>query len=158
MIILPRQARDKHREKHSKRDAFCFLAALQRHADAGKGGGGENSKLETPASPSIRCHLGFPDIENRSLVFNIILSMVYQDRLGPDVTTRKLKEGACRVSYSWLTQLFTLKTSSLTTCKKPPVLRYHVYTKSAIVLPRQARDKHRENPEKVVCFLGAAAC
>jgi hypothetical protein len=29
-------------------------------------------------------------------VFNIILSMVYQDRLGPDVTTRKLKEGACR--------------------------------------------------------------
>eukprot|EP01046_Picozoa_sp_COSAG06_P023293 COSAG06_NODE_1843_length_8232_cov_21.062585_3_plen_178_part_00 len=64
-------------------------------------------------------------------VFNIILSMVYQDRLGPDVTTRKLKEGACRVSYSWLTQLSTLKTSSSTTCKKPSVVRYHSYTKNA---------------------------
>ena len=33
--------------------------------------------------------------------------------------------------YSWLTQLSTLKTSSSTTCKKPPVLRYHSYTKNA---------------------------
>ena len=98
MIILPRQARDKHREKHSKRDAFCFLAALQRHADAGKGGGGENSKLETPASPSIRCHLGFPDIENRSgFQYHIIDGLPRQARARRDNTKTQRRGGVPRV-------------------------------------------------------------
>jgi hypothetical protein len=56
-----------------------------------------SSKLKTPSSPSIRCHLGFPDIENRSgFQYHIIDGLPRQARARRD-NTKTQRRGVPRV-------------------------------------------------------------
>jgi len=150
MISLPRQARDKHRESSSKRRARPFL---QGGTAVFRSSGNFMSQRKN-AGVTFWVATGCDRLGTRKRVFvapfYTKMASFYQDGLRTNIE-KALKNddrfpslGHC----SWnadRTEGAVLEWSG-----KRHFLR-HVYIK-CICLPRQARDKHRENSQRVMRF------
>jgi hypothetical protein len=188
-IILPRQARAKHRES-SQKESGVFLqdACPAEHCPASAGCA--NASFCQSGTPGSCCnwpHVSVPQAIRRCrsfLVFSAwqiacnvyytqdktlrrLIHLIFSDCSNEIEVTNSLgiKSFSLRIwliisniihewywynIYNWFEQSQAGQTN-WTQVKKRVILR-HFYIK-CIILPRQARDKHRENSKKRAVFL-----
>ena len=167
-IILPRQARDKHRESTQNKDAFscsCLPQSLPQHAGTWRSLTVPSTHCQHIFSRFFLSLLPRGTLSSRpcSAVSCLVLSCLVLSRLmlSPAAvsnhtvvaTPRLIISGCCATTVLLVRSIYnrTLLPIGKRSVKKRHFLRCHFCIK-CITLPRQTRDKHRESTQKRAAF------